>query len=169
MRILCVPLLGLMACMPNMGVAQPVPELQRPTGSAQPIGVVHTLRQIPEACVRMEGSFTGELSQPYRFTVVRSSPTCQPRARFVEFSKAHPDEAGGWKLNDIIRVPNAACPKQQAVVYVWRKPVVVNTQRDGQGQSRIYLDDAKKQADAGQSGQIPMYTAQVAVDGAACK
>jgi hypothetical protein len=149
--------------------AEPVPELQRPTGSAQAVGVVHTLRQIPEACVRMEGAFTGEAAAPYRFALLRSSPTCQPRARFVDFAKAHPSEAGGWKLNDIIRVPSAACASQQAVVRVWRKPVQLDTQRDGQGQSRIYLDDAKQQAAAGKVSSIPMYTAQMTLEGHGCR
>src|SRR3546814_16871728 len=42
----------------------------------------------------------------------------------------------GWKFNDLIRVPSAACPSQRAVVRVWRKPVVVGEERDGQGQAR---------------------------------
>lgn len=149
--------------------AQPQPELQRPLGAAQAVGALHTLRQIPEACARLEGMFTGDAAQPYKFAVVRSSPTCQPRARFVDFAKAAPSEAGGWKLNDVIRVPSAACPAQQAVVAVWRKPVASKPQLDGQGQSRIYLEDAKKQAAAGQIAQIPMFAAQMTVEGKACQ
>ncbi|MFT4248436.1 MAG: hypothetical protein QM581_10475 [Pseudomonas sp.] len=149
--------------------ADPVPELQRPTGAPQAVGAAHTLRQIPEACARLEGLFTGDAAQPYKFATVRSSPTCQPRARFVDFDKARPSEAAGWKLNDVIRVPNAACPAQQAVVRVWRKPVDSKPQLDGQGQSRIYLDDAKKQAAAGQIAQVPMFAAQMKVEGKACR
>ncbi|HVI58134.1 MAG TPA: hypothetical protein VM619_04560 [Luteimonas sp.] len=148
--------------------ADPVPEISRPAATPQPNGVVHTLRQIPEACARIEGAFTGQAAEPYKFAVVRTSPNCQPRARFVDFAKARPSEAGGWKFNDIIRVPSAACPSQQAVVRVWRKPVEVGQKLDGQGQSRIYLEDAKKTAAAGKIPPIPMFAASMEVEGKAC-
>ncbi|WP_045736667.1 hypothetical protein [Xanthomonas sp. MUS 060] len=148
--------------------ADPTPELQRSVGAPQAVGVVHTIRQIPEACARFEGQYTGDAAQPYRFSAVRSSPTCQPRAKLVEFDQAKPSEATGWKFNDLIRVPSAACPTQQAVVRVWRKPVALNTERDGQGQSRIYLQEAKQQADAGKIAQIPEFTAQMTLEGSAC-
>lgn len=161
MGLLVFPLLAL--------ASAPVPELQRPIGSAQAIGAVHTLRQIPEACVRMEGVYTGQEAQPYQFSLLRSSPTCQPRARFVQYSAANPSEGSGWKLNEIIRVPSAACPSQQVVVSVWRKPVQAQAARDGQGQSRIYLDDAKQQAAAGKIASVPLYTAQMMLEGEQCK
>jgi hypothetical protein len=144
------------------------PELQRAAGTPQAVGAAHTLRQIPEACARLEGVFTGEAAQPYKFAVVRTSEQCQPRARFVDYDKAQPSEAKGWKLNDVIRVPNAGCPAQQAVVRVWRMPVTTTPERDGQGQSRIYLEDAKKQAAAGKIAQVPMFAAQMKVEGKAC-
>ncbi|MCC8555297.1 hypothetical protein [Xanthomonas hortorum] len=150
--------------------AEPTPELkQRAAGTAQAVGAVHTLRQIPEACARLEGVFTGNAAQPYTFSVVRSSPTCQPRARFVDFAKATPSVASGWIFNDVIRVPSAACPAQQAVVRIWRKPVEAKPQLDGQGQSRIYLEDAKQQAAAGKIAQVPMFAAQITVEGKACQ
>ena len=68
----------------------------------------------------------------------------------------------------MIRVPSAACPTQQAVVRVWRLPVEQKLQLDGQGQSRIYLEDAKKQAAAGQIAEIPMFAAKMTVEGKAC-
>ncbi len=145
------------------------PEINRPAGSAQAIGAVHTLRQIPEACARLEGTFTGDAAQPYRFTVVRTSEQCQPRSRYVDFDKAQPSAAKGWKLNDVIRVPSAACPSQQAVVSVWRLPVDKKPELDGQGQSRIYLEDAKKQAAAGKTAQVPMFAAKAEVEGKACR
>nr|WP_238135637.1 hypothetical protein [Xanthomonas fragariae] len=149
--------------------AEPTPELkQRAPGTAQAVGAVHTLRQIPEACARLEGVFTGNATQPYTFSVVRSSPTCQPRARFVDFAKVAPSAASGWIFNDVIRVPSAACPAQQAVVRVWRKPLDARPQLDGQGQSRIYLEDAKQQATAGEIPQVPMFAAQMTVEGKAC-
>lgn len=55
--------------------ADPTPELKpRAPGTAQAVGAVHTLRQIPEACARLEGVFTGNAAQPYTLSVVRSSP-----------------------------------------------------------------------------------------------
>jgi hypothetical protein len=151
--------------------ADSTPELQRPVGTPQAVGVAHTLRQIPEACARLEGVFTGDAAQPYTFTTVRSSPTCQPRARFVDFDQAAPSEASGWKLNDVIRVPSAQCPSQQAVVRVWRKPADNTPQLDGQGQSRIYLEEAKQQAAAGKIARIPipLFAAQMKVEGKACR
>jgi hypothetical protein len=163
---LIAPLL-LLAALPAFA-ADPAPEINRPAATPQPNGVVHTLRQIPEACARIEGAFTGQATEPYRFAVVRTSPNCQPRARFVDFDKARPSEASGWKFNDLIRVPSAACTSQQAVVRVWRKPVEVGQARDGQGQSRIYLEDAKKAAAAGKTAAIPMFAAQMQVEGKAC-
>ncbi|WP_454828991.1 hypothetical protein [Pseudoxanthomonas wuyuanensis] len=153
----------------SLAAAEPAPEIKREAATAQAVGTVHTVRQIPEACARMEGAFTGDAAKPYRFAVVRISPQCQPRARFVEYAKAQPSEAAGWKLNDLIRIPSAACPSQQAVVRVWRKPVAMATPAlDGQGQARIYLEEAKQQAAAGQQPQIPMYAAQMTVEGKAC-
>ncbi len=159
-----------LALLPAASVfAAETPELQRPAGAAQAVGTAHTLRQIPEACARLEGVFTGDAAQPYRFAVVRTSEQCQPRARFVDYAKAQPSTAKGWKLNEVIRVPSAACPAQQAVVRVWRMPVEQKPELDGQGQSRIYLEEAKKQAAAGKIAQVPMFAAQMAVEGKACR
>ena len=97
---------------------EPTPEIQRKPGAPQAIGVAHTLRTIPEACARLEGRFTGDAAAPYRFTAVRSSARCQPRARLVDAAAAKPSAASGWVLNDVVRVPNAGCPSQRAVVLV---------------------------------------------------
>lgn len=148
--------------------AAEAPELQRAVGAPQAVGAVHTLRQIPEACARLEGAFTGQAAEPYRFAPVRTSEQCQPRARFVDYAKAQPSVDKGWKLNDVIRVPNAACPAQQAVVRVWRLPVNNTQALDGQGQSRIYLEEAKKQAAAGKIPQVTMFAAQLQMEGKAC-
>src|SRR3546814_5623817 len=48
-----LPLL-LLAALPAFA-ADPVPEITRPAATPQANGVVHTLRQIPEACARIEG------------------------------------------------------------------------------------------------------------------
>lgn len=149
--------------------ADPTPEIQRPAASPQALGAVHTLRQIPEACARVEGQFTGQAALPYKFAVVRTSPNCQPRARFVDAAKAQPSLAAGWKFNDVIRVPSAACPSQQAVVRVWRKPAdVAPPKLDGQGQARLYLADEKAKAAANQLAAVPMFAAAMTVEGKAC-
>lgn len=149
--------------------AEPRPEIVRETGKAQATGVVHTVRGIPEACARLEGMFTGEAAQPYRYVAVRTSPNCQPRARFVDFAKAQPSEAKGWKLNDIIRVPSSACPSQLAVVRVWRKPAeVAPPQLDAQGRSRIYLHEASEKAKSQGVPKVAMYAAEMKVEGRPC-
>lgn len=154
----------------HAAAAEPQPEIQRPAAAPQAVGTVHTVRQIPEACARIEGVFTGQAMPPYKFSLVRTSTQCQPRARMVDFAKVRPSQADGWKLNDLIRIPSAACPAQQAVVRVWRKPVDKTPVLDGQGQARIYLEDVKGQAAAGKLAQakIPLYAAEMTVEGKAC-
>ena len=164
-----LPLLMIAVLAPALpALAAETPELQRAVGAPQAVGATHTLRQIPEACARLEGAFTGQAAEPYRFAAVRTSEQCQPRARFVDYTKAQPSADKGWKLNDVIRVPNAACPAQQAVVRVWRLPVNNTQALDGQGQSRIYLEEAKKQAAAGKIPQVTMFAAQLQMEGKAC-
>lgn len=166
MRLSLLMLAALVPAVPAL--AAETPELQRAVGAPQAVGAVHTLRQIPEACARLEGAFTGQTAEPYRFAPVRTSEQCQPRARFVDYTKAQPSVDKGWKLNDVIRVPNAACLAQQAVVRVWRLPVNNTQTLDGQGQSRIYLEEAKKQAAAGKIPQVTMFAAQLQMEGKAC-
>ncbi|MBA2237307.1 MAG: hypothetical protein H0W24_01190 [Lysobacter sp.] len=146
------------------------PEITRDAVTPQAVGAPHSVRTIPEACARLEGMFTGEAAQPYKFAAVRTSPKCQPRARFVDAAKATPSEQAGWRLNDLIRIPNAACPGQIAAVRVWRKPVeVAPPGLDAQGRSRIYLADARaKSAAATQPPEVTLFAAEMAVEGAAC-
>lgn len=147
----------------------PTPEIRRDAAKPQAVGAVHTVRTIPEACARIEGVFTGKAAEPYRFSVVRTSATCQARARFIDAAKAKPSLQGGWKLNDLIRVPNAGCPSQQAVVQVWHKAVdVAPPKLDAQGRSRIYLKDAKAKAKAQGTTNVPLYAAAMVVEGKAC-
>ncbi|WP_158984258.1 hypothetical protein [Lysobacter panacisoli] len=164
-----MPLLLAILALPALAAtpkSEPKPEIARGAVPPQAPNAVHTLRQIPEACARMEGMFTGQAADPYAFTVVRTSPQCQPRARFVDAAKVKPSTSGGWLLNDVIRVPNAACPSQQAVVRVWRKPVATTApQLDAQGKARIYLQDSKQQAQSGQIAPVTMFAAQMAVEG----
>lgn len=161
------PLL-LAALAAQVAAAEPKPEIVRGPVQPQALNVVHTLRQIPEACARLEGMFTGQATDPYAFTVVRTSPQCQPRARFVDAAKAKPTSANGWLLNDLIRVPSAACASQQAVVRVWRKPVDKTPKLDAQGKARIYLQDAKEELAAGKAPPVTMFAAQMAVEGKPC-
>lgn len=164
-----LPVLLIAALLPAFpALAMEKPELQRAVGAAQAVGAVHTLRQIPEACARLEGAFTGDAAQPYRFAPVRTSEQCQPRARLVDFAKAQPSADKGWLLNDVIRVPAASCPSQQAVVRVWRRPVNAVLERDGQGQSRVYLEEARKQAAAGRIPEVTTFAAQLQMEGKAC-
>lgn len=166
MRIL--PALFLTLALPAVAAAAK-PEITREPGEPQQPGVVHTVRTIPEACSRLEGMFTGDAAQPYRFATVKSSPNCQARARFVDFTKAQPSEAKGWKFNDEIRVPSAACPSQLAVVRVWRKPgAAAPPELDTQGRSRIYLQDASAKAKQRSAPQVPVYAAEMTMEGRGC-
>lgn len=165
-----VPFLLLAMAAAAASAAESTPEVQRPPAAPQAVGAVHTLRTITEACARIEGRFTGDASDPYHYEVVRTSPMCQPRARLVEADKAHPDTAPGWIFNDLIRVPSASCPGQQAVLRIWRHPADATPPGlDPQGRSRIYLEQSMQQAKAGKLGTLPMYTATLKVEGAACR
>lgn len=150
--------------------ADPIPEISREPATAQAVGAAHTVRTIPEACARLEGMFTGDAAKPYTFAAVRTSANCQPRARLVDADKAEPSEQAGWKLNDLIRIPNAACTTQVAEVRIWRMPVeVTSPELDGQGQARIYLDDQRATlAAAGKSSAVAMFAAQLSVQGERC-
>ncbi len=168
---ICLFALGLSAVTFPALAAEPTPEIQRKVGTPQAVGALHTIRQIPEACLRLEGVFTGQVEQPYRYRVVRTSEQCQPRARLVDYAKAQPSTAGGWTLNDVVRIPSAACPGQQAVIRIWRLPETpVAPAPDGQGQTRIYLEDAKKDIDAGKlkDVKITTYAAGMKLEGKAC-
>ncbi len=166
------PLLFAMAlpALATLSPGDPKPEIARDPAKPQPQNSVHTLRQIPEACARLEGMFTGQADDPYAFAVVRISETCQPRARFVDATKVQPSLSKGWKFNDLIRVPNANCPSQQVVVRVWRKPATTAPPKtDAQGKSRIYLEEQRRAAAANQLAAVPMYAATMAVEGEACR
>ena len=164
-----VLLLPLLLALPLSSLAAQSPEIRRDSIKPQAVGVVHTLRSIPEACARIEGVFTGTAAEPYKFAVVRTSAACQARARFVDAAKAQASEKTGWKFNDLIRVPNASCPSQQAVVRIWRKPVAVAPPKlDAQGRSRIYLKDATEKAKAQGVPDVPIFAAAMSVEGTPC-
>lgn len=148
--------------------AEPTPEIKREAGKPQAVGVVHTLRSIPEACARIEGVFTGQAADPYRFAVVRTSPNCQARARLVDAKKAGAADGKGWIFHDLVRVPSATCASQQAVVRIWRRPAdATPPDLDAQGRSRIYLKDAKARLQA-KGADLPLYAAAMALEGKPC-
>ena len=150
--------------------ADPAPEIRRAAAAPQALGKAHTLRTIPEACARLEGKFTGNPVAPYEFRAVRSSARCGARARLVDATKANASVPGGWILNDVIRVPSAACPAQQAVVRVWRKDnKVAPPKLDAQGRSRIYLKEGLDAARGGELAPVPVYAAAMTLEGIACK
>ena len=150
--------------------ADPTPEIHRDPATPQPPGVLHTLRQIPEACARIQGQFTGNAADPYKFELVRTSPNCAPRAKLEDAAKAKPSEAKGWKFNDLVRVPSTLCPTQFAVVRVWRLPMdsAVPPKADAQGKSRLYLKDMTAAAKAGKLNPIPVYAVSTGGEGTPC-
>lgn len=149
--------------------AGPGPEIVRQPAAPQPIGAVHTLRTIPEACARLQGRFTGDPAHPYEFSAVRTSERCAARAKLVDAAGANASAAGGWVLNDVIRVPSAACRSQQAVVRIWRKDAKVAPPKlDAQGRSRIYLKQGMDAARAGELKPVPVFAAALDVEGRAC-
>ncbi len=158
-----------LACAGRVSAADPVPEVPRATYPPQGVGQAHTIRIIPEACVYLQGEFTSMSDRPYRWFAARSGgKRCQPRAGFVDAEKAKPTLASGWKLNDVIRIPSAACPSMQAVVRVWRRPVNTPVPLDGRGEPRIYLNEAKRQAEAGKLPPVTVYAAIMSIEGRTC-
>lgn len=161
--LLCLGL-GVLAMMPAQAAR---PEIDRPVGEAQGNGVRHALRVIPEACARLDGQFTGDPANPYRFGAVRTGGACRPRARLVNADTVKPSEATGWTLNDVIRIPAKNCPGLQAVATVWRKQGSVKPPAlDAQGRARIYLQDARKNVPA--LDAVPAYAATLSLDGRPC-
>ena len=164
-----LPAALLMALSLPATAAPPRPEIERAPGSPQAIGAAHSLRTIPEACVRLEGTFTGEADASYDFRATRTSANCQPRAHLVDAAKVKPSLEKGWKLNDVIRVPLAGCEARQAVVTVWRKPADVSTPGlDGQGRARIYLDESMEKIASGDLAPVPLYAAAMTLEGDRC-
>jgi hypothetical protein len=163
-------LLMLLTLLPLGALAEAAkPEIERPAAAAQAIATAHTVRQIPEACTRIEGRFTGDAATPYDMQLVRTNAQCQPRAVFLDFAKVAPSQAAGWKLNEVVRIPSASCSSQQALIEVWRKPAGQQVALDGQGRNRVYLEDAKLQAAAGRLAALPAYSARLQVQGKPCR
>lgn len=150
--------------------AQTQPETKRPVGKPQANGVPHTLRVFPEACTRIQGQFTGNAAKPYEFAAVRTGERCQPRARIVDAAKVKPQSSPGWVYADLVQVPSAACPSQQAVVRVWRHDSKAAPPKlDAQGRSRLYVKDSMDAKPAANAAQVPMFAVEMGVEGKACR
>ncbi len=171
------PLLGFpllfLAALPGTtqaGPADAAPEIQRPTLEPQRDGAPFILRVIPEACARLEGTFTGDPARPFSMRAQPTRSGCQPRAQLVDAASARPSAKTGWILNDRIRVPSARCPTQMAVVEIWRdgKSNTVPS-RDAQGRVRIYLHDALSAGSRGQTPALPRFATRLTMQGAACR
>jgi len=153
---------------PALATAQ-TPEVRRAPFPPQTTGTVHTIRIIPETCAYLQGGFVADPARPYRFGAARTSKRCQARARLFDPAQAQPSAATGWILNDLIRIPSADCPARQAVIHVWRKPANnVPPPADAQGRPRIYLEDAKRQAEAGRIAPLAQYAAVLTMEGRGC-
>ena len=123
------------------------PEITRDTGTPQAVGKAHTLRTIPEACARISGQFTGIPDKPYTMQVSKTSPRCVARAELVSADKVKPESDPRFVLNDLVKVPNAACPSQLATLSVWRLKVNNAPYKlDAQGRARVYLQEKAQKA-----------------------
>lgn len=119
------------------------PEIERPPAPPQAVGTPHTLRLVPEACLRIEGVFA---ASGYQVTL-HPRPGCQPRAGFEPAVGTAAPGGDGWILNDLLRVPRADRSECMATVSVWRHPgALAPLEQDGQRRVRLYLDEKQKPA-----------------------
>ena len=168
--LLCLGLCAGLLATTTASAGDPKPEIQREPAAPQAVGATHTLRTIPEACARLEGRFTADKAKPYAFAAVPTSTRCQPRAQLVDAAVAKASLANGWLLNDVIRVPSANCPSQQAVVRVWRRDSKAAPPKlDAQGRSRIYLKHGLAAARQGQLAAVPVFATAMTLEGMVCK
>lgn len=166
---LAVRAAGLLLALAGSPVFAQSPEIRREPFPPQATGQAHTIRVIPETCAYLRGMFTTDAAVPYRYGASKGAGRCQPRARLVDPAKAMPSTAKGWILNDVVRIPQAGCATHVAVVRIWRKPVSTTAPVDGRGQTRIYLQDAKQQAKAGEVAKLPEYAAVLEREGTPCR
>lgn len=159
----------LVACLPAAFAATPfTPEVRRDGPfPAQATGALHTLRIIPETCHYLRGRFTDDTQMPYQVDAVARGGSCQARARIAR-AATRPTGAG-WLLNDVLQVPHAGCPGQQATVSIWRRSGGnAPPAHDAQGRARLYLQDEKQRAQRGALAQLGEYVYVVASEGPAC-
>jgi len=166
--VCCLPVLASTAWPVVFAASLSTPEVRRDGPlPAQAVGAVHTLRIIPETCRYLRGRFTGDARAPYAVDVVARGGRCQARARLRAVDT--PPAGGGWQLNDVLRVPHAACPGFEAAVTIWRRSGGnLPPARDAQGRARLYLQDEKRRAERSALEQLGEYVYLVATDGAGC-
>lgn len=149
----------------SAAAAAPQARPQRSPASPQADGVAHTLRQIPEACVRLQGAFTGRAEQPYALQAVPTHERCPRRAVFAGIGDA-PAASEGWQLDEQIVVPSSACPGMAMQLSMWhRQGQVQAAGRDGQGQVRVYLDQLQQGQTARAPSALPQWRASWQVQG----
>lgn len=137
----------------------------RPAVQPQPDGGLHTLRQIPEACVRLQGQFTGLAQQPYALQVVPTSASCPRRAVFAGVSTQAP-AVPGWQPVEQLRVPSARCPGMVLVLQLWQLPGQVRRlPADAQGRERVYLEQVRATPAADSRALLPQWRASWQVQG----
>lgn len=138
---------------------------QRPAVLPQPDGVLHTLCQIPEACVRLQGQFTGQAQQPYALQVVPTTASCPRRAVFAGVSAQAP-AAPGWQPVEQLRVPSARCPGMVLVLQLWQLPGQARRlPADAQGRERVYLEQVRATPAADSRALLPQWRASWQVQG----
>ena len=137
----------------------------RPAAAAQADGVAHTLRQIPEACVRVQGQFTGDAQRPYLMEVVPTAARCPRRAHFAGLARQVPDAGQQWQRDERITVPSARCPGLQVELTLWRRDGAVAPPRDGQGRQRIYLEQVQQATAEATLAALPQWRASWKVQG----
>lgn len=134
------------------------PEIARGPAKAQAVGVAHTLRNVPEACVRLEGQFGAAPAVPYAVTL-QAQRGCTPRARFDARVGGAAPVGEGWILNDVLRVPRADRADCVASISLWRHPgALAPIEQDGQRRVRMYLDEDRQPA-----GERPRFAATLEI------
>ena len=139
---------------------------QRPPSRPQADGVWHTLRQIPEACARLQGRFTGQPELPYQLQAVAGSTHCRRRAVLLPLQQGAVDPGPSWVLDERIVVPSAACPGLAVELTLWRSnPVATSRPRDAQGRERIYLQQVREQSASPRLAGLPQWRAHWQLQG----
>src|SRR3546814_14507278 len=92
--------------------SDPAPEIEREPAAPQQTGVLHALRTIPEAWARLQGDLSNDPAEPYRFAVVRPSPSCPPRVPLHKDDAATHSSHGHQHLHTLHLLPSAALRPQ---------------------------------------------------------
>ncbi len=94
---------------------------------------------------------------------------CRRLVSDTDIDTVKPQGKAGWIYADLVRVPSAACPSQQAVVRLWRHDAkAAPPQLDAQGRSRLYLKESVDAVRQNGAGDIPAYAVEMGVAGKPC-